>query len=111
MAIDDHILNHKAHLVFTNRESPKIKFIKPSYQKWNSGFKFAISSVDNKKFKKKIILKNENGKLEYYFIPGEQKILNLLKNLYFSPLNTLIIEKGGYLCSFIVKNKKNFLNI
>ena len=61
MAIDDHILNHKAHLVFTNRESPKIKFIKPSYQKWNSGFKFAISSVNNKKFRKNNF-KNENGK-------------------------------------------------
>ena len=111
VAIDDHILNHKAHLVFTNRESPKIKFIKPSYQKWNSGFKFAISSVDNKKFKK-IILKMKMEKLEYYFIPGEQKILNLLKNLYFSPLNTLIIEKKWISVFFhYQKKQKYFLNI
>ena len=69
MAIDDHILNHKAHLVFTNRESPKIKFIKPSYQKWNSGFKFAISSVNNKKFRKNNF-KNENGKIRILFHSG-----------------------------------------
>ena len=50
--MDDHVFNHKAHLVFTNRESPHLRFIKPNYQKWNSGFKFAITSVGSPKFNK-----------------------------------------------------------
>ena len=107
MAIDDHILNHKAHLVFTNRESPKIKFIKPSYQKWNSGFKFAISSVNNKKFRKNNF-KNENGKIRILFHSGAQKILNFLKNLYFSPLNTLIIEKKWISVFFHYQKKQKY---